>query len=196
MTAPNASISPATLRLPAALPSASQARAFVRRRAQEAGFDPMAVQDIEVAVGEAVSNAILHGAHHEGSSGGASETGGEITITVEKTGGYFAVSIQDHGPGFDLPAVEASTLDDLLAERGRGLALMGMLMDHLDMHRVAGGMVVRMERRLPGVAPNIAAASTAASPAAVPADSTSDAFPDTTRSGVLSPSPSVAPTDG
>jgi stage II sporulation protein AB (anti-sigma F factor) len=169
MFGPNSAALPARQRLPARLPSASLARAFVRRYARDAGFDAITVQDIEVAVGEAVTNAILHGV-----GGDASDTTSEITISVQHEAGFFVICIEDHGPGFDMPEVESSTLDDLLAERGRGLALMGMLMDRLDMHRIPGGMVVRMERRLPnavGIHPTGGSdGQVAASPSAFPVE--------------------------
>jgi serine/threonine-protein kinase RsbW len=163
---------PEQLRLPAELSSASPARAFVRQRAQQAGFDPITVQDIEVAVGEAVSNAILYGSK-KGMEAGR-EKPSEFVVIVERTATHFVVSVQDSGPGFDQPMVDTSTLDNLLAERGRGLALMQMLMDKFEMFRVPGGMVVRMERRLPaasGRMPSPAPGSmhAAASPNAIPA---------------------------
>jgi serine/threonine-protein kinase RsbW len=169
MFGPNTAASPAEQRLPARLPSASLARAFVRRFARDAGFDAITVQDIEVAVGEAVTNAILHGGVDD-----EAENPGEIVIKVSREAGHLVIAIEDHGPGFDMPEVESSTLDDLLAERGRGLALMGMLMDRLDMHRIPGGMLVRMERRLPDatgmIPPGGVAGQVGASPAAAPAE--------------------------
>ena len=94
--------------------------------------------DIEIALREALANAVTHG-NDENPRKRAFVTcrcymHGEVSITV-----------QDEGRGFDSSAVPNPTfLKNLLSTHGRGIYLMKMLMDEVSFEE--GGAVVTMRK--------------------------------------------------
>lgn len=128
-----------TLHLPNVPQSSAPARAFVCGHARSWGFSPGALSDIALAVGEAVSNSLEHGC--QGSSSASC-----VFVSLSWDGKAMVVRVRDEGPGFDPEAVH--TADSPLAERGRGLLLMSLLMDRVEHVRLPTGMEVRMEKRL------------------------------------------------
>ena len=103
------------------------------------GFRPPALDDIEVAVGEAATNAILYGSPTASS---------RIVVTSwfdpsEKT---FYVEIRDQGRGFDPNSMHPGEDTDALG--GRGLRLMRALMDSINLHYDGQGMSVQLTKHL------------------------------------------------
>lgn len=133
-----------TLRVRAETHQAAQVRAFVRACARNAGFDGDAVAEIELAVGEAATNAILYGCAN------CAAEAAWITVIAGATGrAVFFVEVWDPGAGFDPHAVRRATPNDMDSLGGRGLPLMGALMDHVALrYEPERGMCVRLERRV------------------------------------------------
>lgn len=131
-----------TLRLPNRPQSSSPARALVSQYARLWGFSAGQISDITLAVGEAISNALEHGC----SDSTAPDSGVSLSLTWD--GKTLGVRVRDAGPGFDPEVVCARVPDSLLAERGRGLGLMALLMDRVEHVRLPRGMEVRMQKRL------------------------------------------------
>ena len=117
---------------------ASGARERVRGLAAQAGFPQVDLGDIEIAVGEAVTNAILYGSPSADS---------RVAIRAGLTGLVFHVEIRDQGRGFDPSHVRAEEDTDALG--GRGLRLMRALMDEVDLHYNGQGMIARLSKHLP-----------------------------------------------
>ena len=95
--------------------------------------------DIEMALREALANAIVHGnqedPHKRVYVACRCTTDGEVSITV-----------QDEGQGFDSNAVpDPTTLDNRLVKHGRGIYLMKALMDEVRFEQ--GGAVVYMRKK-------------------------------------------------
>jgi serine/threonine-protein kinase RsbW len=95
--------------------------------------------DIEMALHEALVNAVIHGNGENSSKRVYIEcrcyTDGEVSITV-----------RDEGDGFDSSAVPDPTFrDKLLFTHGRGIYLMKTLMDEVSFED--GGAVVRMRKK-------------------------------------------------
>jgi serine/threonine-protein kinase RsbW len=94
--------------------------------------------DIEMALREALANAIIHG-NGDGSCKSVYVTcrcymDGEVSITV-----------RDQGRGFDSNAVlDPTLLENLLFTHGRGIYLMKTLMDEVSFEE--GGSLVRMRK--------------------------------------------------
>jgi anti-sigma regulatory factor (Ser/Thr protein kinase) len=115
--------------------------AFVRRGvsllAGGAGFDLDECMDVEVAVGEAVTNAILHGRPASGD--------GKIFIRCRLTPHRLVVEIEDQGEGLctDMPSCLPGDDD----EHGRGWFLMYSLMDRTTVRCENNGLVVRLVKR-------------------------------------------------
>ena len=122
------------LLLPSRVSSLAEARRFVDRHAVQAGFSPMARDEISLAVTEAVSNAVRYG-----SPAGEADT---VEVSVMQEGPQLIITVRDHGRPFSPPP---PSLPDpaAFAEHGRGLFLMQQLMDEVKFSR-DDGTVVRM----------------------------------------------------
>jgi anti-sigma regulatory factor (Ser/Thr protein kinase) len=96
-----------------------------------------AADDVVLALNEAATNAILYG------SGG----GQPVQVVVRVDDDVIHASVLDHGP--DLPAQPSTDADtDALAVRGRGLWLLGRLVDEVRLERVRLGTRVTLRRAI------------------------------------------------
>ena len=97
---------------------------------------------IDVAVREAVANAIKHG-HRQDPAKKV-----EVDLLLEDSD--LVVRIQDRGPGFDPAGLEDPLApDNLLRPNGRGILYMKRLMDEVDVApRPGGGTVVTLRKRV------------------------------------------------
>jgi serine/threonine-protein kinase RsbW len=95
--------------------------------------------DIEMAVLEALANAVIHG---NGDSSGKS-----VYVTCRcYMDGEVAITVRDEGKGFDSSTVPDPTfLENLLFTHGRGIYLMKTLMDEVSFEE--GGAVVMMRKK-------------------------------------------------
>jgi serine/threonine-protein kinase RsbW len=98
------------------------------------------VLEIEIALREALANAIVHGnqedPHKQVHVACRCATDGEVSITV-----------RDEGQGFDSNAVpDPTTPENRLAKHGRGIYLMKSLMDEVRFEQ--GGAAVYMRKKL------------------------------------------------
>jgi len=98
--------------------------------------------DIEVAVGEALLNAVVHG--------NAEAAEKRVYVSCRCTmDGEVLITIRDEGHGFEVDAVpDPTTSENLLSTHGRGIHLMKALMDEVSFEE--GGRVVHMRK-----APNV-----------------------------------------
>jgi anti-sigma regulatory factor (Ser/Thr protein kinase) len=136
------SASPVPLReiemnLPATPASARRARHIVSRILTESGIDEERSFDLQVAVGEAVNNAI----EHAGALGSD-----EFSLRARRRANSITVEISDQGMW--LPKLEPPPGENLLADRGRGLMLMYALTDDVQVERTEDGTTVRLALRL------------------------------------------------
>jgi len=117
---------PLELRLEAVPPSVTEARVAAARYAAEAGADP---EDVELAVAEAVANAVLHAFPGD-------ETG-TVTILATHIGDAVDIQVTDDGSGMR-PNPDGGGL-------GLGLALIGRLSESFSVTEPAdGGTRLRM----------------------------------------------------
>lgn len=120
--------------LPASLAHCHEARARVDCVAQTVGFAKRVRDDISLAVGEAVTNAIEHGGHKDPNNC--------FTVSCLGTPERMCVSVSDGGGGFcldDLPSLEEA----FLLEHGRGVHCINAMMDEVSFD-FNGGTTVRM----------------------------------------------------
>ncbi len=99
-----------------------RARHWAARRARAAGFDGDAVFAIELAVGEALTNAITHAYH--------GEAGHEIHLALTIDPDKLRLGIRDFGRKFDLSTYSPPDLD-VPNEGGYGIFLMRQMMDEV-----------------------------------------------------------------
>ena len=142
--------------LPSRATSLADARRFVDQHAVQAGFSPMARDEISLAVTEAVSNAVQYG-----SPAGEADT---VEVSVMQNGPRLIITVRDHGRPFTPPT---PSLPDpaAFAEHGRGLFLMQQLMDDVRFSRDDGTVVCMTKTRQPGTR---AAGDGGPSPSAAP----------------------------
>lgn len=117
--------------------NASQARDRVRALAAQVGFSGMDLADIEIAVGEAVTNAILYGSPTAAS---------HIVIIISLSEQVFHVEVRDQGHGFDPDHLRLEEDTDALG--GRGIRLMRALMDGVQLSFGGQGMIARLSKNL------------------------------------------------
>jgi serine/threonine-protein kinase RsbW len=94
--------------------------------------------DIEMALREALANAVIHG--------NGDDSCKSVYVTCRcYMDGEVSVTVRDEGKGFDSNAVPDPTfLENLLFTHGRGIYLMKTLMDEVSFEE--GGAVVRMRK--------------------------------------------------
>lgn len=88
---------------------------------------------VKLAMSEAVTNAIIHGSHREGDSV-------KIAAHGRNDGLVFEVSDQGRADSGGDPI-------ERLAEGGRGLELVSMVMDEVELVRAGGGGMLRFTKR-------------------------------------------------
>jgi anti-anti-sigma factor len=91
------------------------------------GFTESAIFDIKVALGEALANAVRHG---------APASGGQVSVDVVAYSDRVVLEVTDNGAGFD--GVHNAS-DDLYAPSGRGIMFMRALMDGVEFEIAEGG---------------------------------------------------------
>ena len=116
---------------------AGLARERIRALAIKAGFAGLDLGDIEIATGEAVTNAILYGSPNSAS---------RVQIACRFTGNTLHIEIRDQGHGFDPARIPEDVGTDALG--GRGIRLMRALMDQVELRYDGKGMVIHLSKKL------------------------------------------------
>ncbi len=95
--------------------------------------------EIEVALREALSNAIRHGCGNDYTKNV------EVCVACDASKGMLIV-VRDPGPGFDPAAIPSPTLgQNIYRHHGRGIYLINQLMDEVAFDK--GGTEIRMRKR-------------------------------------------------
>ncbi len=107
-----------------------------------AGFRDDAIFGIDMAVREAVANAVKHGNKLDSTK--------MVEITLIGLGNGIEIMIRDFGEGFDVDEVpDPTNPENLLKASGRGILFMHNFVDQVAWERHAGGgTIVRMIKRL------------------------------------------------
>ncbi len=102
------------------------------------GFDEEAVYAIDMAVREAVANAVKHGNLLDETK--------KVEVTITKLVKGLEVKVRDFGNGFDVDKVPDPTRpENLLKNCGRGILFMRNFMEEVEwIKHSRGGTVVRM----------------------------------------------------
>jgi PAS domain S-box-containing protein len=112
-----------------------RARQRIRDYLHERELEPGVIEDVVLAVEEAMSNAVRH-------SGAIAD----LEVDLWSEGGDLIAEVRDHGHGFDVDRFDRRRLPDPLSPSGRGLFLIAHLMDELEM-RSESGLTVRAVKR-------------------------------------------------
>jgi anti-sigma regulatory factor (Ser/Thr protein kinase) len=121
------------------LPPTSSSLPDLRRSVAETlGYlDQEVVDDVLLALDEAVSNAIRHG----------SRGGEQVLVTVESDDEWVEMTVRDGGPTPRLPHLPAEP-PPVLQMGGRGLWLILQLVDEVRLQRIEDGTRLTMRRRV------------------------------------------------
>lgn len=124
--------------LPSILESVDKAASEAESFARSNGFDDGALFAIDMAVREAVANAIKHGNKLDGTK--------IVEITFINLSKGLEVRVRDFGEGFDVEEVpDPTNPENLLKANGRGVLFMKTFMEEVEWERhQTGGMIVKM----------------------------------------------------
>lgn len=120
------------LSIPADLAMLSDAREWAAGAASDFGMAEQETFEIKLATSEAVTNAIVYGTQSHRDS---------ISLEARREGDALVFEVRD--PGGDEPRRAPHAPD----EGGRGLELMEMVMDEVELIRRPGGSVLRFAKR-------------------------------------------------
>ena len=127
--------------MPSRIETVAAAAAAVAQFVGRSGVSDDAAFGIDMAVREAVTNAVLHGNRQDENK--------TVDIVLKSSPDAVEISVHDQGPGFnpeDVPDPTAS--ENLLKTSGRGIFFMRTFMDEVDwLIRPEGGTTVRMLKR-------------------------------------------------
>jgi serine/threonine-protein kinase RsbW len=123
-------------------PFVDQLMRFIRFFMEKGSTAKEAEDAIEIAINEALANAVIHGNHENQEK--------QVHVACRcSMDGEVLVSVRDEGEGFDSRVVPDPTeAQRLLLPHGRGLHLMKALMDEVMFEE--NGTVVRMRKRMEG----------------------------------------------
>ena len=127
--------------LPSHIEAVADAAAAVTDFIRNCGVSEEAAFGVEMAVREAVTNAMVHGNHEDESK--------LVEVIFNCHANELEVEIRDQGEGFDPATVpDPTNAENLLKTSGRGIFLMRTFMDQIEwVNRPEGGTMVRMSKR-------------------------------------------------
>lgn len=124
--------------LPADITAISPVVGWVMRLVGELDYAAGKEFEIEMALREALANAVLHGCK------GDPAKKIECSVTGDREQGI-SIVVRDPGVGFDPASIPSPTdASNLHAEHGRGILLINKLMD--EVHHESNGTVIRMRK--------------------------------------------------
>ena len=131
------------LEAPSRIEMVEAADLLVGQLAAAAGFEPDSAQDVQLAVHEAMINAIVHGNHRDEAR--------RVSVVLSLLPTAVEIRVRDEGEGFDPARVpDPCAAENVCRNSGRGLMLMRMLMDEVTVRRLRrGGTEIEMLKRLP-----------------------------------------------
>lgn len=116
----------------------THARAFADAAAERFGFDEDERYQFKLAASEAVANAIEHGAPF---------SNGRLRLRVRPSVDRLSFSVEDRGSFED-----HGRYPDSITDRGRGLMLISLMVDELDIRSAGDHTVVTIAKIRPGAA--------------------------------------------
>jgi serine/threonine-protein kinase RsbW len=129
------------LSLPSRIDTVATAAALVAEFLSRSGITEDAAFGIDMAVREAVTNAVVHGNRQDENK--------TVDVTLKSSPDAVEISVHDQGTGFNPEDVPDPTAEEnILKASGRGIFFMRSFMDEVNwLIRPGGGTTVRMLKR-------------------------------------------------
>ena len=127
--------------LPSHIEAVADAAAAVTDFVKSCGLDEQAAFGVDMALREAVTNAVVHGNQEDETK--------SVEVILSCSEKALGIEIRDHGEGFDPASVPDPTEPaNILKTSGRGIFLMRTFMDEVEWFaRPEGGTTVRPVKR-------------------------------------------------
>jgi serine/threonine-protein kinase RsbW len=127
--------------LPSRIEAIAEAAQAAAKFISSVGLGEEIAFGVDMAVREAVTNAVLHG--------NKQELAKMVEVTLLNTTSALEITVRDHGTGFDPGSVPDPTdPQNLMKTSGRGILFMRTFMDEVQwLRHDEGGTVVRMIKR-------------------------------------------------
>lgn len=127
--------------MPSRIDTVATAAAAVAEFLSRSGITEDAAFGIDMAVREAVTNAVLHGNRQDENK--------TVDVTLKSSPDAVEISVHDQGAGFNPENVPDPTAEEnILKASGRGIFFMRSFMDEVNwLIRPEGGTTVRMLKR-------------------------------------------------
>jgi serine/threonine-protein kinase RsbW len=127
--------------LPSHIEAVGEAAAALTDFVKTCGFDEQTAFGVDMALREAVTNAVVHGNQEDETK--------SVEVAFSCLGNALEIEISDQGEGFDPAGVPDPTEPaNILKTSGRGIFLMRSFMDGVEWFaRPEGGTTVRMLKR-------------------------------------------------
>lgn len=124
--------------LPTNLESVEKAAVEAENFAKQSGFGDDAIYAIDMAVREAVANAVKHGNLLDETK--------KVEVTFSNLPKGLEIIVRDFGEGFDVDAIpDPTNPENLLKANGRGILFMRSFTEEVEWERhPEGGMIVKM----------------------------------------------------
>lgn len=129
------------LKLPSRVEAVAEASAALAELVSRSGMDEETAFGIDLALREAVTNAVLHGNESDDSK--------SVHLVLQSSPHALEISVHDEGTGFDPESVPDPTdAENILKTSGRGIFFMRSFMDEVNWFiRPGGGTTVRMVKK-------------------------------------------------
>ena len=129
------------INLPSKIESIDKAVAVATDFAVSAGFSDEALFAVDLALREAVANAVKHGNKLDETK--------DVHLTFKAAGDALEITVRDFGEGFAVEEVpDPTNPENLLKASGRGILFMNNFMDEVEWdNHPEGGTVVKMRKK-------------------------------------------------
>lgn len=129
------------LELESRIESIAHAAEVAAQVVRRLGFNDEAAFGVDMAVREAVTNAVLHGNRQDAAK--------KVEVSFRGSDDVLEITVRDRGTGFDLDNVPDPTdPQNLMKASGRGILFMRTFMDEVEyLRHPEGGTVVRMTKK-------------------------------------------------
>ena len=129
------------LTLPSSIEAVNEAAAAAARILDQLGASEPVAFGVDMAVREAVTNAVFHGNKQDDAK--------QIRVAIKSSAQGIEISVHDEGAGFNPAAVpDPTATENIMKTSGRGIFFMRNFVDEIEwLNLPEGGTTVRMTKK-------------------------------------------------